>query len=334
MTGEALQFPGVLGHAEVQAKLSSALADKRLHHALAFVGAHGVGKATVARGLGAALHCRERPAIGCSTCSSCRRVHEGNHVGVEWIEPEGPGGLIKVERARELRDRLLHAPFEGDAHLVVIDPADSLGEAAANALLKSLEEPAAGVYFVLITDNFHDLLPTVRSRCLPVRFGPLPGPTIHAILESRPDMAEVDAATRELAIRVADGSAGLAATLALDPALDASFEVLRQAMHAARIGSEAIFAGKNGPLWLSWEAATAGPATGRPARERAVARRVTELWMLHVRERLRGRAGLSGLPDSARPLAELRVVHDLLHALDRNPNVRLALEHALLEIDT
>jgi len=332
MTVDAPRFPLVLGHAEPQALLLRALARGQLHHAIVLVGPRGVGKATLARGLGCALHCREQPGVGCGACPICRRVRDGNHVGVEWIVPEGPGGKIKVEQARTLRNRLQHAPFEGDAHLVVFDPADAMGEATYNALLKSLEEPAPGVHFVMLTTNLASLLPTILSRCMTIRMGRLDDDTVAAIVEAQEGSAEIPTERLSLAVRLADGSAGAAVELALDASLDASLEVLREAMAAARAGPDRIFAGKHGALWDCWDRATAGPSTGKPARERAAAGRVADLWMLHLRERMRGREGLPDLPESPAPFEDLRVLEDFRRSLDRNPNVRLALEQALLEL--
>ena len=167
-------FPGVRGHAHAQARLSRAIAREQLHHGLILMGPGGIGKATLARGLACALHCEVQPAVGCGTCSSCRRVLTAMHAGVETLEPENEGGTIKVEAARDLSHRLAHAPFEGRHHVVIFDPADALTEQAFNALLKSIEEPKPGVHFLMITSRPDGLLPTILSRCLPVRLGPLP----------------------------------------------------------------------------------------------------------------------------------------------------------------
>ena len=93
------------------------------------------------------------------------------------------GGKIKVEVARELSHRLQHAPFEGQHHVVIFDPADALTEQAYNALLKSIEEPRPGVHFVMITTHPDGLLPTILSRCLPVRLGPLPLPLLTEVVQ-------------------------------------------------------------------------------------------------------------------------------------------------------
>ncbi len=332
------QFPGVRGHAQAQARLSRAIARDQLHHGLIFVGPSGVGKATLARGLGAALHCTQAPAVGCGTCTICRRIASGTHAGVEWIVPEEPGGRVKIEQARALANRLEMAPFEGDHHLVVFDPAEAIGEAGFNAMLKTLEEPRPGVHFVMLVTGLDVLLPTILSRCLTVRLGRLEDSDVAAIVREQAEQAEPPGEARiELAVGLAGGSAGLAVQLATDPTLDAALALLGRVVDAARVGPAAIFGGDKSPLWLSWSEAVGTAKTGRPARERATLRRLCELWLLHLRERLRGRAGLPGVTPGPREprviLRQLDSVQSLLEGLGRNPNVRLSLEQTLLTLE-
>lgn len=334
----ATHFPAVRGHAQAQARLSRAIERDQLHHGLIFVGPAGVGKATLARGLGAALHCKEAPAVGCGSCTSCRRIASGTHAGVEWLAPDEPGGRVKIEQARALAHRLEMAPFEGDRHLVVFDPADAIGEAGFNAMLKTVEEPRPGVHFVMIVTGLDVLLPTILSRCLTVRVGRLEDDDVAAIVgeqvasaETPPTQARID-----LAVGLAGGSAGLAVKLALDPSLDDALALLAQVVGAAQAGPPAIFGGDKSPLWQAWSTAVGPVKTGRPARERATLRQLCELWVLHLRERLRGRDGLPGVPAGAtEPRAILRQldrVQALLESLSRNPNVRLSLEQTLLTL--
>lgn len=368
MSDASLSFPGVLGHAHVQARLSRAIARDQLHHGLIFMGPRGIGKAALARGLACALHCSVRPAVGCGTCPACHRILTNAHTGVEWVVPETAGGKIKVEVARELSNRLQHAPFEGLHHLVVFDPADALTDQAFNALLKTIEEPRPGVRFVMITSHAQGLLPTILSRCLPVRLGPLPqalvgrvlddvlaqraaeakalaeGPTegpvrrskAKAATDSGPAVEPVDPVQRELAVRLSQGSVGQALELLADASLGDVIAVVHCAMQAVAEGPAGIFSGDRGPLWSAWTQASGGPGPGRPARERAACARFVDLWLLHLRERLRGGGGLPGLPtrhaDVPAQLHQIDRLQALLEALPRNPNVRLAVEQTLLEL--
>lgn len=347
------RFPGVVGHAHTQARLSRAIARDQLHHGLIFMGPRGIGKATLARGLACALHCRERPAVGCGVCSVCHRILTNVHAGVEWVTPAEPGGAIKVDVARELSHRLQHAPFEGQHHVVVLDPADALTEQAYNALLKSIEEPKPGVCFVMVTTHPDGLLPTILSRCLPVRLGPLAQPQVEhvleAVLQERRATAEAEGqdppeppepARRTLAVRLCQGSVGQALELLVDASLTDVLTLVRQGMEAVVEGPAGIFSGDKGALWSAWTQASGGSGPGRPARERAACARAIDLWLLHLREHLRGDEGLPGLPaPSSTPGTD---VPGLLHQIDRlqalregllrNPNVRLAIEQTLLEL--
>jgi DNA polymerase-3 subunit delta' len=332
----------VWGHGRAQARLSRAIARDQLHHGLIFVGPPGIGKAALARGLGCALHCTVRPSVGCGTCNTCRRVLAGTHAGMERIEPEADAVTIKVAAARELSNRVEHAPFEGRAHVVVFDPAEALTEQALNALLKTLEEPRPGVHFVMLATRLEALLPTILSRCLVVRLGRLEHAEVDQVLretlaKSEADTSKVDEARIALAVRLADGRAGLATELVLDPSLESALALLCRAIEASRQGPEGIFAGDKSPLWSAWSEVIGSVKTGRPARERAAAARTAELWLLHLRECIRGASGLPGVPaeDTADPpklLRKLDRIQTLLEGLERNPNARLALEQTLLEI--
>lgn len=364
------QFPGVLGHAQVQAALARALARGQLHHSLVLVGPRGVGKATFARGLGCALLCRERPGLGCGKCPTCARVLAGNHPDVDWLVPDGKAGLISVDSARAAHVRQAHAPYEGPAYLMVIDPADALGEAAGNALLKTIEEPRPGVHFALLTTNLQGVLPTLLSRSLPVRLGRLDDAIVRAIVDERAQGATPERS--DMAVLLAEGSAGVALELAADPSLGRSVELVKQAIAAVRAGPAAIFSGESSALWTAWAAATApdeqaepAPETdaepagakkkkaskksgegGEPAKaaakkdapalQRAAVRRMVELWTLHIREQIRGRAGLPGLPPvaadaPARQVAAIAALQRLGARIERMGNVRLMLEQGLLE---
>lgn len=333
-------FEGIRGHAVALAQLERALGRGHFHHATLFVGPAGVGKATVARAVVRALHCPQDPGRGCGSCNSCRRIALDRHGGLEWIVPEAAGGRIKIEAARDLATRMPLAPFDGSVHVVILDPAESIGEQAFNAMLKTLEEPPPGVYFILIASSLDGLLPTILSRCAVVRFGRLSDDDVAHVLDGaiamRPPEAPVPAARRMLAIRLAEGSAGAAISLVLDTSLDAVHGLLRAAAQAASTGPAAIFAGESSALATAWAAATAGPPTGKPARERAAVMRTSELWLADLRERICARPGIPeviAIADDRSTLTRATdVLLDLQSRLDRNANARLAFEAALVDL--
>ena len=211
--------------------LARALDRGQLHHALMFVGPRGIGKATLARGLASALLCRVAPGRGCGACTHCARVQAGRHPDVDWLLPAGKAGQITIDSARECHLRQANGPYETDRYVVVVDPADALNESSGNALLKAIEEPRPGIHFLLLTTNMQGVLPTILSRTMPIRLGRLDDADVAAILAEKAGAA--DEVRRRMAALLAEGSAGVAVDLALDPALDRCLALVHEAIRAA-----------------------------------------------------------------------------------------------------
>ncbi len=147
-----------------------ALAAGKVPHALLFVGPAGVGKAACARALAAALNCETRPGLGCASCTACEKIEAGIHPDVIALAPEGAGNFIQADTIRGLIERLGYPPHEGAARVVILEDAERLHLSAANAFLKTLEEPPARTHFILVTAAPDQLPITIRSRCQRVRF--------------------------------------------------------------------------------------------------------------------------------------------------------------------
>ncbi len=150
-----------------------------LPHALLLAGPAGVGKNAFARCLSNALLCQTPQDNGepCRRCSSCRLFDAGNHPDVLTVSPMEAGKAITIDQIREIGRFLALTSQEAKGKFVVISPADRMNVHAANGLLKNLEEPAAGVMLILITDQVVGLPATIRSRCQRMDF-PVPPPPL------------------------------------------------------------------------------------------------------------------------------------------------------------
>lgn len=169
-----MSFETFAGNPKIVKRLRSKLAAGRFPHGLIFAGPDGVGKRTCALMIAKALNCRERePDSFCGVCAQCRKIDAGTHPDVLRIGVEEEASEIKIAQIRQALQTLEMRPLEGDNKIFILDPANKMKPAAANALLKGLEEPPENSYFILLTDNLQELLPTVRSRCQSHHFTPL-----------------------------------------------------------------------------------------------------------------------------------------------------------------
>jgi len=210
------------GHPAALAAVARVIRDGATH-AILLTGPEGVGKTTLAQDLAAGLCCTaEDPAARpCGDCRACRLVFADRHPDVHLLGPEGVGRQIVIggpgARTRGIRDLvadLAFASVEGGARVAIVTSADRMNEDAQGALLKTLEEPPAGVVIVLCADAEEPILPTIRSRCRRIRLGPAATREIEMIL------AEHGAADPPLAARLARvtaGRPGLAIRWAGDP---------------------------------------------------------------------------------------------------------------------
>jgi DNA polymerase-3 subunit delta' len=138
----------------------------RLPHALLLIGANGLGKQALARNLAALLLChRKDHGIPCGNCGGCLLLASGNHPDLMYIAAEEDNGIIKIDQVREIVESLHSSAHQRGWRVVIIEQADMMNLAAANALLKSLEEPAVQTMLILTTAYANKLPATIRSRC-------------------------------------------------------------------------------------------------------------------------------------------------------------------------
>jgi DNA polymerase-3 subunit gamma/tau len=157
-------FNAVIGQEQVTTSLMAALTAKQIHHAYLFSGPRGCGKTSSARILARSLNCEKGPiADPCGDCQSCRDLIANGPGSFDVIEMDAATHGL-VDDARELRDKALFAPVQSRYKIYIIDEAHQLGPAAANALLKIVEEPPPYVIFIFATTEPEKVIPTIRSR--------------------------------------------------------------------------------------------------------------------------------------------------------------------------
>lgn len=146
----------------------------QLPHAMLLAGPAGVGKRRFAMALGAGLLCQSpKDGVACGSCRACALLAAGTHPDWAWLAPEEKGKAIKIDSIRQQVETMAQTAQQGGRKLVVLEPAEAMNRNAANALLKTLEEPSGATVILLISDSPARLLPTIRSRCQRLDF-PLP----------------------------------------------------------------------------------------------------------------------------------------------------------------
>ncbi len=155
-------------------RIQQQLEGGRLPHAILLAGPQAVGKRTFARALAASLLCTA-PQYGaaCGACKSCQLLLAQSHPDFYWLAPEESGKAVKIDQVRDLVERMAQTAQQGGRKVAVIAPAEAMNRSAANALLKTLEEPAGSTLLILVSDAPGRLLPTIRSRCQRLDF-PIP----------------------------------------------------------------------------------------------------------------------------------------------------------------
>ena len=188
----------IIGHDWAVELLQAAVRHQRIGHAYLFTGPAQVGKATLARTFAQALNCQSEyvESRPCGVCRACKLIAAGKHPDVRWLAPElNSRGqpVIKIEQMRELQKELSLGTFEARYKIAVLQDFDSANTNAANAFLKTLEEPPPKVVLLLTATETDALLPTINSRCRTFQLRPLPTAQLIEALQSqwqvRPEQA-------------------------------------------------------------------------------------------------------------------------------------------------
>ena len=203
-----------IGNDSAREALAAAMASGVLHHAWLIAGPQGVGKGAFARQTARKLLSTGRATIDNEVE---HQIAAGAHPRYRELirlpkDPDKPDEAIArsitIAQVRSLQSLFARRPEPGEHRVVVIDSIDDLERAAANALLKSLEEPPAGTIFLLVSHSPGRLLPTVRSRCRLLRFEPLPPSQVASIL--REQLPQATAGEIDALVRAGEGSPGRA----------------------------------------------------------------------------------------------------------------------------
>ncbi|MFC2041211.1 ATP-binding protein [Chloroflexota bacterium] len=330
----------VIGQTRAVSFLQRSLEIDSLAHAYLFAGPAHVGKMTLALNLAQALNC-EAVEPPCGECASCAKIFSGKHSDVEIIGLGNEGNSVEAEsrveisidRIRQLQHSASLPPFEGKYKVFIVDGAELLSTEAANCMLKTLEEPAAKVVFMLLTKNERFLPATVVSRCQRVELLPMPIAEVEAALTGRwsiePDKAG-------LLARLCQGCLGWAVSAALgDDSLKQRTECLYELLDVTNADCEERFA------------YVAQLAT-QFSQNRGLVQEKLDLWLDWWRDLLLVKVGLSNsvtnidrvstLNDMERKYSLLQIKNfiDGIRAagnqLRQNANPRLVLEVLMLSI--
>lgn len=255
-TATAPAWP-LVGHQRAVSSLQHAIASGRVAHAYLVVGPPGVGKRSFALALAQTLNCLSATPAGqavrvapCGVCPNCQRIAASQHPDVLYVDPASQRAFLDgskysrstvsdraiiVDTAREIRDQLTSRPYEAKYKLAILGGAETMRDEAANALLKTLEEPRRDVVIVLLAPNEGSVLATIRSRCQLLTLRPLPRSEIEAALGER----GVEAAQGRLLAALSEGRPGWAIAAATDPtaALQERADDLAQVIALSRRGA-------------------------------------------------------------------------------------------------
>ena len=325
-----------IGHQSVVALLQRSVREERIAHAYLLVGPRQVGKMTLALDLARLVNCQgEAP---CGECDQCRRIGQGLHADVQVVAVEaGDRGRervnISIDQVREVQRDASLKPYEAQYRVFIVDGAERLSLDAANAMLKTLEEPPAQVILLLLATEADVLLPTIVSRCQRLDLRPLEYSLVADELRARFDSD--DDHIEEIA-RLSGGRIGWAFEAMSRPELlerrSAALTAIEDLVHngldgrfsyagelASRFGADRESAGQALELWSDWWRDVMMVKEGTPE----LAANLSRLDSFQAASEALSRTQVVGA---------IKSVQRAVEHLERNVNPRLALEGLMLSL--
>lgn len=225
-----MSFSRILGHTREIEILQGASSSGHVAHAFVFSGPDGIGKKLVARAFAEALNCSSGRGDACGACADCSMMESSVHpnlIEVYPVDKDGEkdlDGLIRISQIREVQNALRYRVERG-MKVVIVEDAHRLVPAAANAFLKTLEEPPPGSLIILVTSKASELLPTIASRCQRLNFRPLPEEVVKGFLIERKGLTPHEAGA---VARLSGGSISKAAAFIDDGSLQKRRDVIQR----------------------------------------------------------------------------------------------------------